>query len=166
MGYQLIEPTEQFDGSNRRLFRVLCEGCGEEFLRRKSIVENGSGCLECSNKAKRTATIESLHKQTWSHFKRRCKVRKIDNLLTFDEWLELSEQACFYCGEAHSNTKTLSHRSDLQWLCNGLDRLDSNGPYSSENCVPCCRWCNSGKNEQTPEEFIERCRRVTQNHSG
>lgn len=163
MGYKIVEPTEQFDVSRRRLFHVLCINCGRGFLKPKHLAErDGAGCIDCANKTKRTATTESVQKNSWSHFLRQCKVRKKENQITYEQWLELSEQPCFYCGEEYSNTKSLGHRRQILWHCNGIDRVDSNGPYSEENCVPCCQWCNSGKKEQTPEEFIDRCKRVAQ----
>ena len=43
---------------------------------------------------------------------------------------------------------------------NGLDRIDSSKGYSSENTVPCCKYCNTAKNTMSVNEFMEWVKRI------
>ena len=44
-----------------------------------------------------------------------------------------SGQSCVYCGES-------------DWMKLGCDRKDSWFPHTPENCIPCCKDCNTKKN--------------------
>jgi hypothetical protein len=67
----------------------------------------------------------------YSATKRSAKARHHDFLLTIKEYEGLIKDAvCHYCAGALPETR------------GGLDRKDTNGPYSTENCVPCCVECN------------------------
>jgi hypothetical protein len=58
------------------------------------------------------------------------------------EAFELCTKPCHYCGLK----RYLPER-------NGLDRIDNSKGYSLDNVVTCCKWCNSGKQQRTEEEF-------------
>lgn len=58
---------------------------------------------------------------------------------------------CVYCGHI-----------DLTVRVNGIDRMDSFGPYSEKNCVPCCKTCNYMKCTLDPLSFIEVCKKIAQ----
>lgn len=65
----------------------------------------------------------------FSRIKTRCRRKNIKLLLSLSDFISLREKAlCHYCGDTLNTT--------------GLDRIDSNGPYSLDNCVPCCSKCN------------------------
>lgn len=74
-------------------------------------------------------------------------IRKLKNTVTFDEWVNLVKQPCFYCG-AYNNP-------------NGIDRVDSDDYYHIDNVVPCCKHCNYLKLNDTLESFINRLGRLS-----
>lgn len=83
--------------------------------------------------------------------KRSAVKRKIEWNLDDEEARVMLTQPCVYCGHL-----------DLSVRVNGIDRMDSFGPYSKENCVPCCKNCNYMKCEYDPFSFIEMCKRISQ----
>lgn len=88
-----------------------------------------------------------------------------DGDITFDQFLELSQKSCEYCGEPPSNKRNSSvsgrNRYDEYWFTyNGLDRVDNSKPHTLDNVVPCCYACNTAKLDRTKEEFLEWVRRV------
>lgn len=50
------------------------------------------------------------------------------------------------------------------YLCNcdggGVDRLNSELPYSEKNCRPCCKMCNYMKKDYTLEAFLYKCNQI------
>lgn len=47
---------------------------------------------------------------------------------------------------------------------NGIDRLDNSKGYTIDNSVACCSKCNIAKGTDTKEEYIARCKAVS-NHN-
>jgi len=85
--------------------------------------------------------------------------------ITFDEFLMLSKQNCFYCGIV-PNTKynyflTVSSRSSEKaqkeglFIYNGMDRIDSSKYHTIDNVVSCCNDCNRAKNDRTTNDFLQ-----------
>jgi hypothetical protein len=95
---------------------------------------------------------------------------------SFEKFLELSQQPCFYCGLTNSNRynsytakQAEIGRISQEWYeqCwfeyNGLDRIDSSKPHTEDNIVPCCVNCNIAKSDMTLEEFRVWLKRVYNN---
>lgn len=66
--------------------------------------------------------------------------------LSDDDVKIMFESECWYCGA----------QDDL----NGLDRLDSDGPYSSDNTRSCCTMCNFSKGGLSVERFVSQSARI------
>ena len=95
---------------------------------------------------------ENRIKYNFTSTKGSAKARHIPFTLTLEEYAPLAILPCFYCDAV------------LPHFGSGLDRIDSNKGYSIENVVPCCAYCNFGKNNQTREEFLARCIRIVDKH--
>jgi hypothetical protein len=88
-----------------------------------------------------------------------------DGNLTFDEFYQLSQQNCHYCGAKPTNKFNLFKRGKNQrnssqfskdhgdFIYNGLDRIDSSLPHDKNNVVTCCYPCNWSKSNRTVQEF-------------
>ena len=75
--------------------------------------------------------------------------RGIEWHLTDDEAGKMLTSPCVYCKHI-----------DLEVRVNGIDRLDSNVCYTTENCRPCCKDCNYMKGTYDPKTFIERAKKI------
>lgn len=64
---------------------------------------------------------------------------------------DMLTKPCVYCGHL-----------DLKVRVNGIDRMDSFGSYSKDNCVPCCKGCNFMKCNYDSNTFINRCKQIAQ----
>jgi hypothetical protein len=82
--------------------------------------------------------------------------------LTFDQWFNVSQKDCFYCGaNPYSTYNYFITKADAiqetknkgYFIYNGLDRTDNSLPHTLSNVVPCCPICNRAKAERTIEEF-------------
>ena len=77
--------------------------------------------------------------------------------LTKDEFKKLVTYSCKYCGEIprqEYKSKTTS------FIYNGVDRVNNSLGYSVDNCVPCCKLCNSMKERNSALIFINHCKKV------
>lgn len=96
-----------------------------------------------------------------------------DGTLSFDSFLKLSQEDCFYCGAAPSNrinmypSGKLKGPSDIAngwFIYNGLDRIDNSRSHDTDNVVPCCIDCNKAKMKRTSEEFFAWIKRIYNKH--
>jgi len=81
--------------------------------------------------------------------KRAAETREIEWRLTDEEAKVMLTSPCVYC-----------KHMDLEVRVNGIDRLDSNVCYTTENCRPCCKDCNYMKGTYDPRTFIERAKKI------
>lgn len=85
--------------------------------------------------------------------------RNYDFKLTKDEFKNLINGHCFYCGSPPiQSTKWAYKNGNL--LYNGIDRIDNLKGYSVDNCVSCCGVCNRMKMAMHYNEFIEHIKSI------
>lgn len=83
--------------------------------------------------------------------------RKLDFLLTREEFESFLSRKCHYCG-AEPTLRTVA--KDCMIVCNGIDREDNNKGYYQGNCLPCCKICNVMKSSMSHDEFVLHCMRI------
>lgn len=90
----------------------------------------------------------------------RSKKLGFDKYISFEEFKTLISKKCRYCGTSHSNkskdrqkNECQNDSSEIVFEYNGLDRVDNQKGYISENVVPCCKFCNSAKSQMPIEDF-------------
>ena len=79
------------------------------------------------------------------------ETRGIDWQLTDEEAKVMMVSSCIYCNHI-----------DLEVRVNGIDRLDSDKSYTTENCRPCCKNCNYMKGTFDPKTFIAWAKKISQ----
>ena len=95
----------------------------------------------------------------YNHYKRSAEDRKLNFELSKEDFRELIEQNCFYCGsEPKVRYTAKSLFGEYAW--NGIDRVDNDKGYEKDNCVPCCSMCNMAKSNHTKEDFLNWIKRV------
>ena len=63
--------------------------------------------------------------------------------ITFDQFVNIVNKPCVYCGY-HAEESVI-----------GIDRIDSSRSYVLENCVSCCRVCNIMKSDHPLQYFTD-----------
>ena len=114
-----------------------------------------------------TKTFPSSFKDLLNRYQQTARKKKLIWDLKVEDFAKIINKPCDYCGVAPFErynvyiTKEDSYRQgntkrmDKGWiLYNGIDRVDNNLGYVSNNVVPCCKWCNYAKNNRSREEFI------------
>lgn len=91
----------------------------------------------------------------FSRYKENANRRNLEFNLTLDEFINLTQQQCYYCGCKPNNNGNRSKRNYKvdNFIYNGIDRVDNNLGYVLNNCVPCCISCNKMKLNYTFNEF-------------
>ncbi len=143
-----------------------CE-CGNEkwiqagHLRRKSGKTVSCGCFQLeSRKIKRGLAAK---RALYSNYKNMARRRKLKFKLDFDQFIELANCNCFYCGNRPNQIfKNVYGNGDF--IYNGIDRRDNNKGYLIENCVASCKRCNAAKSDMTFDEFIKLVNRIYVRH--
>lgn len=155
----------------RRLYKCLCD-CGKYTL-----IDSGKlstnpnskrstkscGCLrsEVATQTKRKGTaLESTARLVWDRYKDGC---------SFEEFMVLSQQECFYCGDLPSrianyqiNKRGISKdwAREANFIYNGLDRIDSSKGHSLDNIVSCCSTCNTMKMAMGQSIFLKHIEKI------
>ncbi len=85
-----------------------------------------------------------------SSSKRQAIAKEHQWTITDDEAEKMMTSPCVYCGHL-----------DLAVRLNGIDRLNQQGHYTTENTVACCWTCNFMKGRFDPRTFIEQCKKIS-----
>ena len=98
---------------------------------------------------------ELINHRTFADYKYSTEHRKkkINFLITDEEFNECLKSKCFYCGNTNIKNQI------------GLDRVDSNGHYTKYNIVACCKYCNYMKNNNAVDKFIQKCFKIKKYHN-
>jgi hypothetical protein len=104
----------------------------------------------CTEKSRSNQRVRSARYRATSHGKFRtyvdsARVRNINFVLTFDEFVVLLNSDCVYCGVPNSG---------------GIDRRCSSDGYTLENAVGCCTVCNYMKLDYSDKEFLDQVERI------
>lgn len=163
---ETTKPLSEFETDSSRGglgHRTCCRDC--KSIRRRAdhaaLRQREHDCAEagCASKLKycRTCTTEhaldffcTAATQSSHHSLSTCRVRQyikgannrgLKWSLTSTEAILLLNSPCHYCGVMPNPY-------------NGIDRMNSQCGYESDNCVPCCSGCNYAKRGTSYEEFL------------
>ena len=161
------------DARNKHLWLCRCD-CGNHKTVVSDNLSSGKskscGCLKAEFLSKSgnqfglyEDRVVAILKVQYSHLKRRSmKKSKKCTVMGFEDFFKKSLMPCHYCGIESSKRleDRTSEKSQGKLLsstvvnCNGIDRLDSNLGYTVDNCVPCCKYCNTAKNTMSVDDFL------------
>lgn len=161
----LIKKLNNKKNPNRIFCKCQCD-CGNLFITRKDGLLNNRikscGCLRNINRDQKM--LDKYNQETVKIKSAQCLYRDVysDGNLTFDDFLQLTQQNCFYCNTLPKNKHTGFKKNSMVYktfntyfVYNGLDRIDSTLPHNKENVLPCCFQCNWAKNDKTINEFVD-----------
>jgi hypothetical protein len=142
----------------------LCQcDCGNQTIVRGRQLRSGKtkscGCL----RDERAREMNSLPKgicgrnRAISVMRANAKKRGHKWELTDEQVITLMVKDCYYCGAKPSS---VSKGTNGNFIYNGLDRVDNNGGYTTDNIVPCCISCNESKRTKSVGEFLDLVERI------
>lgn len=152
--WKVLKLTNHQKRNNSNIWKCKCI-CGKVKFLTGNNLRNGSKSCGCKHNRRwrygkynvnaRYTTIRNI----MSRYNCEAKNRNLDFKLTFKEFKSLIFKSCFYCNIKKSSYQTCPNKIKL-WY-NGIDRVDNTKGYFLENCVTCCKSCNSKKKSITPE---------------
>ena len=147
-------------GSNRfkkALWLCKCE-CGKETIVESTNLRNGHtrscGCLMGGyNKLSYGVAAFNV---LYGEMKRGATKRNLVWKLNKEYVLDITKRPCHYCGigpkKSLAGGKSQSFNGD--YFYNGIDRINNNKGYTTNNTVPCCEDCNRAKLTRTASQFL------------
>jgi len=138
----------------------LCKcDCGnEKVIRGYSLRNNTIKSCGCLNGYKLNSGISNMRK-TIINYKANAKKRGLEYNLTEEQFKNITQKDCFYCG-AKPNNISKHKRHNGSYIYNGIDRVDNTKGYIIGNAVPCCKRCNQAKKDYTLREFQDWIKKV------
>ena len=137
----------------------LCRcACGRE---RKIPTSNlvlglSTQCRECSWVGFRK--INTAQTQVLNIYKCNARGRGREWSLTDEQFIDMSQRPCHYCGAGPSNKCVKPY---ITFVYNGLDRINNSIGYTKENCLPCCADCNMRKGTMDYKAFVQWIEKVS-----
>ena len=168
----------------RRIVSCVCD-CGKEKVIPVCQILNGRtrscGCLALEASAR---NLRAIHKKfydngTWEIDPKMASAKKVwqlsykDEDISFEDFLNLSQQNCYYCNKPPSNCSsayckrnTKFRQENGKFIYNGLDRIDNTKGHLKINVVPCCIDCNIAKLDRSQEDFFIWIKNIYNKHFG
>lgn len=159
----------QKNNKRRVVWEAHCK-CGTKIKVRGNDLATGSivscGCknkerIIIFNKATKTKSAYNTFSAVWQSYRRGAIDRGYCFDLTKDQFYELTQGNCNYCGTNPSQTRKPRCKGKLSaYVYNGIDRLDNHLGYITSNCVPCCGKCNIMKGAMSVDDFKEKIKTI------
>jgi len=172
MKFGRLTAVAWFSGGRNPMWTFRCD-CGTVINRSSGHVKNGNtsscGCLK--KDLSRLPAGESGLNKLLSEYKRAARDRNYNWELTKEQFKELTSKNCYFCDIEPLQIKSAATDSTYSaegikhgaYKYNGIDRLENDKGYTSENCVPCCGICNNMKRDLPPNEFLDKCIKIANN---
>ena len=161
-----VEATEHRNHSKTIMWRCECLNCGATILVASTKLKEGGmrscGCLQ-GNPNVRTPPGHSGFNCLYQNYMQGARRRNLEFSLTKEQFKELTQASCVYCGVAPASICYGSKGNRLEYgkyIYSGIDRLNSKIGYVLDNCVTSCAECNLAKGTRTYDEFVNWIRRV------
>lgn len=162
-------------------WHCLCQ-CGNTTTVRGSSLRRGhTTSCGCFNKRRTSQALRkglgTVYTDLYGRYRQGAQRRKIKFGLTVDEFSQMIKLPCSYCGlepytrysryltkngkwKSRSKKYSAELATTMTVLYNGIDRVDSTKGYSPDNCVPCCKLCNTMKLSLKKDEFLEHVSKI------
>lgn len=165
-GYLTVESLE-FERtkypSGRPKVKIPCVcNCGSKILVTRGDLYSGHtkscGCFRVKSRflGESISGLNSLY----TSYKGSARSRNLTFNITKENFRTFTSQNCFYCGsppisKSVIQTSNEDSKKKSLYIYNGLDRIDNNLGYETNNVVPCCKKCNISKHNYSQQDFIK-----------
>jgi hypothetical protein len=153
--------------TNNNIYECVCN-CGNVIVSEGSDVKVGKikscGCLKFKTTQENCAKnpFARIKKQIYNNYKNKSKKRNLPFTLTEQEFNDMLDDNCYYCGTEPLNSSIVRNLVNgvYNYRYNGIDRKVNELGYTKENAVTCCKICNIAKHNLTEEYFLEWAQKI------
>lgn len=145
--------TEISTTPSTRRYCWECSALGREIAKRPrntQPTQQIAGKLFRITKGNRPQTtsrkVKTIIEQHFARYDAAARKRGITFNLHIEQFAALWKKPCTYCGQ------------EIQTI--GIDRINSDLGYNTDNITPCCTTCNWAKRTMTDNDYIQHCRTV------
>lgn len=137
------------------IWECKCD-CGNVCERKTSVLGHTKSC-GCSSWRCMRMGIEPAKNKLFASYYKTARHKGIPFELSREQFFDLVGKSCYYCGNEPTN---VSRTRLVEFIYNGIDRMDNSKGYTIDNCVPCCSTCNYAKRAMTQEQFRNWIKRI------
>jgi hypothetical protein len=159
-----IPKYKKKDGSPRikAYWKCQCE-CGKICVKGSDVLNNKKRNFSCGcfrkTRIRETKLKPENHRtnilnQVMARYKIEAKNRNYSFNLTQEQFTEIINKPCYYCGAENSQFVTHLITKEKHWF-SGIDRVDNRAGYEYNNVVSCCKKCNTKKNGIDPDMVVK-----------
>lgn len=161
---EFVKPTDKRTKTGYVIWRCKCRLCERQLTKGSQAYLDKTASCRCRSWYEKydpdrlygrpiLPNNASLYNSHWNSYRK--AARKYNRVfgLSRKEFDGLIMQPCHYCGEPPIERTINKNKNPRTFAANGIDRIDSQGDYTIDNCVPCCPRCNRFKNDMTVDDF-------------
>jgi hypothetical protein len=172
---RLLVISDATEPGERSKWNCLCDCKNTVIVKLDHLRDEHTKSCGCLNLEKMSARAPNMYKKNIKYHPSISSARRVwrrryrDGGLSFEDFFELTQKNCHYCGDPPNN-KANTHKDDPKssqqakdqgdFVYNGLDRIDSYKTHTLENVVPCCWHCNYAKRNRSVDEFLDWIKKV------
>ena len=156
-GRLTVKNRDGTDKHRSAVWSCVCD-CGNEVSVRGDRLRSGRsrscGCLhrEITSEIHKLPAGEASFNRLYRDYRASAKRKGMEFTLKKKQFHALSSLNCYYCDIYPSQVKRYEGCNG-EYIYNGIDRLDNEVGYTTENSVACCEKCNMAKRTMTQEVF-------------
>ena len=167
-----IKKLDKKDKCNRYVWLFECD-CGNFLEFPASIIKRGKKIdCGCGKEERLNTRIDKLsigntlpdnlgnYNKLYGAYKRGATRRGYKFFLKKEEFIELLNGNCYYCGSKPSSKYTNSRIGNNILIYNGIDRKNNLLDYTTDNCITACGVCNRMKMDRDIEHFITKIKDI------
>ena len=152
---------------------VLCQFCGNQKKMSSQNIKKKTSCGCQQRNSNIWKNNNGAYNKTWQlpfgeasknnlyyQYKKCAEKRKYAFDLTKEEFCNMVIKPCHYCGNKCQSIIKGQGKTSGDFYYTGIDRWNNTLGYDMQNCVPCCKICNSMKNTLSEEEFVSHIKQI------
>ena len=161
-GKLLVTKRSSITPAGKVKWACVCD-CGKTTTAQTTHLLDGRriscGCSKLDKTRFRIPAEQQAANELFRNYKKGASSRGYAFALTIKQFSELVFGKCFYCGCKGFGVRNIKYRYNnedirVTVIHNGIDRMDNNLGYVTENCVSCCVVCNRAKMRLSFDEFV------------
>ena len=170
--FTILEVLPTKSGNHSKAI-ILCDFCGEQKKMSSQNIKNKNSCGCQQRNSSGWKNNSGAYNKTWQlplgeaaknnlyyQYKKCAEKRKYAFDFTKEEFCQIVIKPCHYCGSKCQSVIKGQGKTSGDFYYTGVDRWNNSIGYNRQNCVPCCKICNSMKNTLSEEEFLSHIKQI------